>query len=46
MRQKRTVQATTFEVFSDHEVGRELQTMSEWLDVALRGAQARSASEL
>ena len=46
MRQKRTVQATTFEVFSDHEVGRELQTMSEWLDVALRGAQAASSTEL
>lgn len=32
MRQKRTAQATIYQVFSDHELGRELQTMSEWLD--------------
>ena len=32
MRQKRTAQATLYEVFSDHELGRELQTMSAWLD--------------
>ncbi len=32
MRQKRTAQATIVEVFSDHELGRELQTMSTWLD--------------
>ena len=32
MRQKRTAQATIYEVFSDHELGRELQTMSAWLD--------------
>jgi transposase, IS5 family len=32
MRQKRTAQATIYEVFADHELGRELQTMSEWLD--------------
>ena len=32
MRQKRTAQATIYEVFSDHELGRELQTMSMWLD--------------
>ena len=31
MRQKRTAQATIYEVFSDHELGRELQTMSTWL---------------
>ena len=24
---------TIYEAFSDHELGRELQTMSEWLDV-------------
>ena len=28
MRQKRTAQATIYEVFSDHELGRELQTLS------------------
>ena len=33
MRQKRTAQVTIVEVFSDHELGCELQTMSEWLDV-------------
>jgi transposase, IS5 family len=32
MRQERTVQATIFEVFAQHEIGRELQTMSQWLD--------------
>ncbi|MEQ1887443.1 MAG: ISNCY family transposase [Bryobacteraceae bacterium] len=32
MRQKRTAQATIYEVFADHELGRELQTMSAWLD--------------
>jgi len=32
MRQKRTAQATIYEVFCDHELGRELQSMSESLD--------------
>src|SRR6201993_1960550 len=32
MRQERTVQATIFEVFAQHEIGRELQAMSQWLD--------------
>ena len=32
MRQKRTAQATIYEVFCDHERGRELQSMSAWLD--------------
>jgi|GEM_PF-4534227 len=32
MRQERTVQATIFEVFAQHEIGCELRTMSQWLD--------------
>ena len=32
MRQERTVQATLFDRFADHEIGRELKTMSQWLD--------------
>ena len=32
MRQERTVQASLFDLFADHEIGRELKAMSEWLD--------------
>src|SRR5215831_17811379 len=32
MRQERTVQATIFEVFAQHEIGCALQAISEWLD--------------
>src|SRR5437870_7847873 len=32
MRQERTVQATIFEVFAQHEIGCELEAMSQWLD--------------
>jgi IS5 family transposase len=32
MRQERTVQATIFEVFAQHEIGRELKVISDWLD--------------
>ena len=32
MRQERTIQATIFEVFAQHEIGRELKAMSQWLD--------------
>jgi transposase, IS5 family len=32
MRQERTVQATLFDVFATHEIGRELQAISGWLD--------------
>jgi transposase, IS5 family len=32
MRQERTVQASIFELFAGHEIGRELKAMSEWLD--------------
>jgi IS5 family transposase len=32
MRQERTVQASIFDVFAKHEIGRELKAMSEWLD--------------
>src|SRR6516164_11335571 len=32
MRQERTVQATIFEVFTQHEIGCELKAMSQWLD--------------
>jgi transposase, IS5 family len=32
MRQERTVQASIFDVFAAHEIGRELEAMSQWLD--------------
>ena len=32
MRQERTVQATIFVVFAQHEIGRELKAISDWLD--------------
>src|SRR5262245_23474394 len=32
MRQQRTVQATIFDLFAGHEIGRELKAMSQWLD--------------
>lgn len=32
MRHKRTAQSSIFEVFAPHEIGRELQAMSAWLD--------------
>ena len=31
-RQERTVQASLFDIFAQHEIGRELKTMSDWLD--------------
>jgi transposase, IS5 family len=32
MRKERTIQATIFEVFAQHEIGCELKAMSQWLD--------------
>jgi transposase, IS5 family len=32
MRQERTVQGSIFDLFAGHEIGRELQAMSQWLD--------------
>ena len=32
MRQERTVQASLFDLFAGHEIGRELKAMSAWLD--------------
>ena len=32
MRQERTVQASLFDLFADHEIGQELKAMSQWLD--------------
>jgi transposase, IS5 family len=32
MRQERTVQASLFDLFAGHEIGRELKAMSRWLD--------------
>jgi hypothetical protein len=32
MRQERTVQASIFDLFAGHEIGRELKVMSAWLD--------------
>ena len=32
MRQERTAQANIFDLFAEHEIGRELKAMSQWLD--------------
>ncbi len=32
MRQERTIQASIFDLFAKHEIGRELKAMSQWLD--------------
>jgi IS5 family transposase len=32
MRQERIIQASIFDVFAPHEIGRELRAMSQWLD--------------
>ena len=32
MRDKRTVQSSTFEAYGEHDMGGELKAMSEWLD--------------
>lgn len=32
MREKRTIQASIFEGYAEHEIGRELKAMSDWLD--------------
>jgi len=32
MRQERTIQASIFDLFAEHEIGRELKAMSGWLD--------------
>ena len=32
MRQERTIQASLFDLFAGHEIGRELKAISEWLD--------------
>jgi IS5 family transposase len=32
MRQERTIQASLFDLFADHEIGREFKAMSGWLD--------------
>ena len=32
MRQERTAQASIFDLFAEHEIGRELKAMSQWLD--------------
>ena len=32
MRQDRIIQASIFDLFSEHEIGRELKAMSAWLD--------------
>jgi len=45
MRQERTIQATIFEVFAQHEIGRELQAMSQWLD-GQRGLVSLVAGDL
>lgn len=32
MRQERIIQASIFDIFAEHEIGRELKAMSDWLD--------------
>lgn len=39
MRQIRTVQSSIFDLFADHEIGRELHQMSDWLDQHLKLSQ-------
>jgi IS5 family transposase len=45
MRQERTVQATIFEVFAQHDIGCELRAMSQWLD-GQRGLLSLVAGDL
>src|SRR5437660_2871581 len=45
MRQERIIQATIFEVFAEHEIGRELKAISQWLDEH-RGLLGLAASDL
>ena len=45
MRQDRIIQASIFDLFSEHEIGRELKAMSAWLD-AHREVIALVAAEL
>jgi len=47
MRQERTVQASLFDLFADHEIGRELKAMSQWLDEhrALIGLAGRTCAD-
>jgi len=33
MREKRTIQSSIFEQYAEHEIGRELEAMSDWLDL-------------
>ena len=33
MREKRTIQRSIFERYAEHEIGRELEAMSDWLDL-------------
>jgi IS5 family transposase len=48
MRQERTIQASIFDLFAGHEIGRELKAMSEWLDKhpALAGQVAKDLKRL
>src|SRR6476660_1916448 len=45
MRQERIIQATLFEVFAEHEIGRELKAISQWLDEH-RGLLSLAARDL
>ncbi len=48
MRQERTIQASIFDLFAGHEIGRELKAMSGWLDEhpALAGQVAKDLKRL
>jgi transposase, IS5 family len=48
MRQERTIQASIFDLFAGHEIGRELKAMSGWLDQhpALAGLVAKDLKRL
>jgi IS5 family transposase len=48
MRQERTIQASIFDLFAGHEIGRELKAMSGWLDQhpALAGLAAKDLRRL
>ena len=45
MPQERTIQATIFEVFVQHEIGCELKAMSQWLDGFVHQSRGHRAVE-
>ena len=40
MRENRTVQSSIFEIYAEHEIGKEMKGISDWLDENLEQAKA------